>query len=269
MPQIAALPMYDLPELRDATDALWAAIATRLHEQGIEAPKTLLRQENLEKLWTSPNLLLAQTCGYPLVTSLRGKVTLLATPAYSAPGCEGAFYRSAIIVRADDPARSLADLRGRRCAINDSMSNSGMNLLRAEIAAVAQGNAPFFAETILTGAHIASVAAIADGRADVAAIDCVTWAHLRHLRPAATENLKILGWTEKSPGLPLITALHTPLATQRALTAALADIARDPSLEIVRHALRLEDFVVLDLSAYDAILGAERLARAGGYEFLK
>ncbi len=42
--RIAALPMYDLPELEAANDALWAAIAERLVAQGLEdTPDRLTR----------------------------------------------------------------------------------------------------------------------------------------------------------------------------------------------------------------------------------
>jgi hypothetical protein len=44
---------------------------------------------------------------------------LLATPIYSAPGCDGPNYRSLIVIAADHPARILDDLRGGICAIND------------------------------------------------------------------------------------------------------------------------------------------------------
>jgi hypothetical protein len=61
---VASLPMYDLPELREATDELWRALAARLQNRGIDAPVTLERDEtNLDAVWSDPRLLLSQTCG--------------------------------------------------------------------------------------------------------------------------------------------------------------------------------------------------------------
>lgn len=259
---LAALPMYDLEELREATDALWAAIAARL---GDAAPAHLTRDADLERIWTDPELLLGQTCGYPLVTTLRGRVALLATPHYRAAGCDGASYRSAVIVRADDRAASLADLRGRHCAVNDPASNSGMNLLRAAVAPLAGGAARFFGGVVMTGGHVGSIRAVAEGRADVASIDCVTWAHIGHLRPDAAAGLRVLAWTEASPGLPLITSRRTDAGTRRALVRALDEVARDPALAPVRDALRLEGFESLALRDYDSVLALERRARTAGY----
>jgi ABC-type phosphate/phosphonate transport system substrate-binding protein len=264
----ASLSMYDFDELRPATDALWEAIAARLTDRGIAAPPSLTRGPPLIDLWTDPALLLAQTCGYPLVTGLAGKVALLATPRYDAPGCEGTLYRSAIVVRATDPAATLADLRGRRCAVNNVDSNSGMNLLRAAIAPLADGGR-FFGAIITTGGHAASVRAVAGGDADVAAIDCVTWAHLRHLRPYETRGLRVLGWTSATQGLPLITSLHTDAPTRNALLGALDDVARDPALAPVRSQLRLDGFGALTLGDYEPVLALERMAQAAGYPVLQ
>ena len=238
--------MYDFPEVRRATDALWGGIARRLPGP----PVGLTRREDLLAVWTDPDLLLAQTCGYPLVTTLKGRVALVATPRYTAEGCEGAWYRSAIVVRADDAAQGVADLRGRRCAVNGLDSNSGMNLLRGAVSAFVEGGEMFFGATVLTGAHAASLRAVAQGEADVAAIDCVTWALLGRVRPAAVAGLRVLGWSAASPGLPLITAMGGDVA---GLRAVLEEVAVDPGVAWAREALLLEGFSVLPLSDYDVI----------------
>ncbi len=261
--------MYDLPELRPATDALWTAIAARLLDRGVAAPDVLSRGTDLPAMWTDRLLLLGQTCGYPLMTSLAGKVALITTPAYLAEGCDGALYRSAVVVRETDSAASLADLRGRRCAINDAASNSGMNVLRAAIAPLATGAPRFFAETIMTGSHAASVVAVAEGRADLAAIDCVTWAHLQRWRPETAGKLRVLDWTQPTPGLPLITATATSGATVRALAGALDDVAADPALAEQRAALLLGGFVRVAAAAYERIVELERGAVAAGYPVLQ
>src|SRR3546814_17315154 len=85
---------------------------------------------DLAALWTAPDLLFSQTCGYPLTHALAGRVTLVATPIYDCPGCDGGRYRSEILVRADDAAGQLADLKGRRAAVNAAASQSGCHALR-------------------------------------------------------------------------------------------------------------------------------------------
>src|SRR5208337_3099340 len=62
---IAALPMYDFPEIAAANDALWAAIAAGLKARGVGAPARLTRGEDIAALWRDPGLVFGQTCGYP------------------------------------------------------------------------------------------------------------------------------------------------------------------------------------------------------------
>jgi ABC-type phosphate/phosphonate transport system substrate-binding protein len=257
--------MYDLPELHWANDQLWAAIAVRLEAAGLnDVPQALDRQRPFDEVWTDPRLLLAQTCGYPFIKRLDGQVRLVATPHYGAQGCRGPFHSSAVIVRAGDPAHHLSDMKGATLALNDEGSGSGMNLLRAAIAPLANGQ-PFFGSVVVGGSHLESLRAIAAGEADVAAVDCVTWAHVRRLRPDLAGRLRALAWTDESPGLPLIAAKDVDDPTLAALRGALDDVARDPALAHVREALLLEGFSVLDEANYLATLRLEQRAIDLGY----
>ncbi len=261
----AALSMYDLSELQDANDALWVAIAARLRARGIfDVPDQLIRDATPEALWTDPDLLLAQACGLPLATRLVGRVRVVATPRYRARGCEGADYRSAVVVRTGSLASSLDDVRASRCAVNDLASNSGMNLLRAEIAPLAGGK-PFFRSVILTGSHLASAESVAQDEADVAAIDCVTWAHLQRWRPNLTARLRVLTWTVRNPGLPLITSPGTSPSQLAALRAVLDEVAADPALRKVRRTLLLEGFSLVPAEHYRATLRLQDIAANLGY----
>ena len=264
----AALSMYDLPELQPANDALWAAIVARLRDRNVfDAPDRLTRDVPPEVLWTDPDLVLAQACGFPLATRLDGRVRVVATPRYRAQGCQGTDHRSTVVVRADSPAASLDDLRASRCAINDLASNSGMNLLRAEIAPLARGRA-FFKSVVITGSHVASAEAVAEGEADLAALDCITWAHLQRWRPGLTARLRVLTWTVRTPGLPLITSLGTSPGQLAALRAALDEVAADPGLREVRQTLLLEGFSLVPGEHYRAALRLQEIANGLGYPHL-
>jgi ABC-type phosphate/phosphonate transport system substrate-binding protein len=263
--RFALLPMYDFPELRGAHDALWSAIAARLRRVSLDmVPERLTRSEGPSALWRDPCLLLGQTCGYPLMTDLTGRVRLVATPVYRAPGCQGAFHRSVIVVGADDPVADLNGLRGRRCAINSWDSNTGMNLLRAVVAPFAEG-ASFFKDIAVSGSHRQSLCLVAAGAADVAAIDCVTLEHMARIDPELVARTRILAWSPLSPGLPLISSMTTGEAWIDALGNALADVAIDPNLAAIREELLLDGFEVLPAETYTSVLSFEAEAVAQGY----
>ena len=264
---IAALPMYDFAELTAWHDALWHAIAMRLRNAGVMAPLTLTRDRGPIDLWQHPRLLLGQGCEYPIATSFFRFVRPVATPRYAVPGCDGARYRSAIVVRHDDAAQNLAQLHGRRCVINEVDSNSGMNLLRAVIAPLSGGQ-PFFATVERSGAHRRSAAMVAEGLADVAALDCVSYAHFRLLEPKTVSRLRVLAWTDPSPSLPYITARATDAATLAALRASLASVMSDAALEPVRRRLFLDGFDFAPAEDYAAVMALAQRARDHGYPVL-
>jgi len=267
--RIAALPMYDFPELETAHDELWSAIRTHLIAAAVaETPERLTHRADHVATWTDPLLLLGQGCEYPLAKFHAHHVRLVATPRYTAPGCDGAGYRSAIVVRADDTAETLSDLRDRRCVINEPDSNSGMNLLRASIARLARG-ARFFDSIVQSGSHRNSVRMVAHGEADVAAVDCVSFAHFQRLYPESTAPLRILSWTAATPSLPFITAAATSDSDLQKLRASLAAVVADRRLDAVRERLFLAGFDLQPAAGFAEVLQLEREAAELGYPQLR
>lgn len=127
---VAALPMYDWPEARKETDALWARIRDMIRGQGIDAPERLARcnrdvpavpggirdaagniiapdpatlppdELDLHALWHHPGLIFAQTCWGPMELGLANHVRVIGQPDYSAfAGCQRERYSSAILMR--------------------------------------------------------------------------------------------------------------------------------------------------------------------------
>ncbi len=262
---VASLPMYDLPELRAATDAWWQGLAGAFRREGIaDVPDCLDRRQSYQDVWLARDLLFSQACGYPLTHALAGRVTLVATPCYAAEGCETASYCSVVIVGADNPAGAIGDLRGARCAINAPDSQSGCNALRALVAPLA-ARGRFFGSVTVSGGHAASIALVAAGEADVSAVDCVTHALLSRHRPSALAGTRILCPTPSAPGLPYITREGADGDLLQRLRAGLERAFADPELAAARDALILENVATLPLSAYDRIRQMEDAAMAAGY----
>ncbi len=241
---LASLPMYDWPEIREDTDRFWAALATEL---GVSVE--LWRGTDYTAPWRDPDLLFSQTCGYPFTHALRGQVELVATPHYAADGCEGPNYCSFVFARKQKP---LATFRGQIAAINGPDSMSGMLALKLAFAGVTMPM-PFFADTIVTGGHIASLQAVQKGEADVCAIDAVCVALAKRYRPSLLEGMHVVAQSPSVPGLPFITQQFEVLALQNALTK----IFEDEALSETRERLLLKSFSILKTSDYDVILQRE------------
>ena len=261
----ASLPMYDLHEVRDRTGRLWAAIAEELRKIGLAGvPDALERPSDHHHAWRSDGLLFTQACGYPVATAFRGVLRVVATPHYAAPGCEGPRYSSVVVVREASRVTALEELRGAVCAFNARDSQSGYNALRATVAPIAQSGR-FFARTVETGAHAASMEAVRSGRADVCAVDGVTWAlHARH-RPSALTGLEVIRYTEPAPGLPFVTAGDVSDATLASIREALGHAFIRPDLAETREALLISGLSILPADAYEPLREMERAAAASGY----
>ncbi|TCK37914.1 ABC-type phosphate/phosphonate transport system substrate-binding protein [Paraburkholderia sp. BL8N3] len=264
---IAALPMYNAsPALAADWRALLGRAEARLAGWLAARGDTLSIVEPdgpLAAFWLRPDLLLSQTCGYPLVHALAGRVQVVATPAFDIDGCAPGRYRSVLVTGAQVDAPSLDACRGLRAAYNDDDSNSGMNLFRAAVAPLARAR-PFFASVTRTGGHLASLRALAiDRSADVAAIDCVTFAFVREHLPELANGVRVIGFTGDAPGLPFITSNAVAAGDVVRLADALDHAVRDdPALA---QRLKLRGFVRLPADDYPPILAIEREAVALGY----
>jgi len=260
----ASLPMYDLPELRAATDAWWAGLAAAMRAAGLrEVPNKLTRGTEAH-LWRSPRLLFSQSCGYPLTHTMRATLKVLATPGYAAPGCTGVRYSSALVVSEESSHTTLAELRGTVCVVNSRDSHSGYNSLRAAVAPLAH-RGRFFARVRVSGAHTESIGQVARREADVCAVDCVTHALLVRYRPAALAGTRVLGYTASAPGLPYVTRADMDEETVAKLGEGLRAAHTDPGLAAVREALLLSGIERLADCAYAEIDAIERQAVGAGY----
>jgi hypothetical protein len=256
-PMKAGLPMYDPPELRREVDAWWSGLAAAFRSAGIaDVPKRLDRGIAFDALWSAPDLLFAQACGFPMLGRWAGRLHYLATPRYTAPGCEDSGYCSWIVVAVDSTARTIEDLRGARCSISGRNSHSGYNALRALVAPLAC-NGRFFGSVSVSGSHSDSLAQIARGEADVAAIDCVTHALLSRCRPDAIAATQIIGRTARAPGLPYVTRSPADAGLVQRLRAGLALAFADPGLAPVRDALLIGGLDVLPVASYRCMADME------------
>ena len=258
-----ALPMYlGAP---DAVQTLWTVMHQALALEGLQGlPDAMAWPPDLHAHWRAPDLLLSQTCGYPLTHALQGQVQLLGCFRYAAPGCEGIYCRSVLIARKESAHLALEDFRNQRVAFNSSDSQSGYNALSALIAPMAQ-QGRFFSQALATGGHRGSVDAVREGRADLAAIDCVTWALLQMHDAAATEGLCTIGHSAPYPGLPLITSLHTPPEQVQALRHSLQCLVIAPAAAQALGQLLIEGFETPDLAVYQRCIEMESSAIASGY----
>lgn len=245
MPQgFAELLMYVAPpRIRQAQEQWLSRVLDILGVQRLDA-----QDLELKALWLSPQLLLTQTCGYPLMTELQGKVQVVGRPVYQLPHSANGNHCSLLIAREDDPRQALVEFRGSHGLLNSRDSNSGMNLFRHALAPLQQ-NGAFFADVTLTGGHRSSLAAIKAGDGDLAAIDSVTFDYLARDGSEEVAGVKVIARTAEGPCLPYITRL-----------GAEGDVIREvmnqalTELPDVAHVLAISEVMSASVEDYQVLL---------------
>ena len=261
--------MYCLPEMAAANAALWTALQLGLCAKGVEtADIKFYNGRCAAPDGIGPGVFFTQMCGYPLFKHYRDKGRVLGTPHYSTPGCVGSTHRAFFMVRSDDPAECLEDMRGRIFGCNSRLSNSGMNLPRLSLARIAGGK-PFFSSVVMTGGHVASLERLDESSIDICSIDNVTWGCFKKFRPVNSERYRILDETVSSPSLPYVTAVNTSESDAAAIAETLHEIMDDPQATNIRGALELAGVSTPDVDAYERLMEFEREAADLGFPEIK
>ena len=270
---IAALPMYDWPEVRGEVDAQWALLRDAFRQKGIDAPQTIVHRNgdlpavpggirdaegkliapdpailppddlDYHKLWLHPALLFAQTCWGPMELGLSSHVQVVGQPSYDAyEGGQGELYSSALVMRTGEgpEVRSPAD---------------GMPLLPLDL--IRGKRFTFNGTDSMSGIIGLTRDLQAAGESlDIFSSRSASGGHrpsivavaegradvaaidceswaLAQRFEPAARKVAIVGWTARRKGLPFITAATTPEKTVRAMREALAGLAEQPRIQRV------------------------------------
>ncbi|OPA99063.1 phosphate ABC transporter substrate-binding protein [Pseudomonas fluorescens] len=257
----AELLMYVAPEPIQQANQLWL---TRIFER-LNLSRRNADHLDLHGLWLAPELLVTQTCGYPLMTQLRGQVRVIGRPRYELAHGSGGEHCSLLLTRDDNPQSALADFYNSRGVINGHDSNSGMNLLRERLAPL-QRDGRFFTSVGISGAHRESLRWLREDRADLAAIDSVTFDYLARFAPQEVAGLRVVTRSAPSPTLPYIGPLSLSdehaARIREAMNLALQDLPQ------VADTLGIQEVLPASADDYEVLLSYQRYAADLGYSKL-
>lgn len=237
---IAAFPMYDRPEVA----AAWDRLLNLFRDAYGDGPSTLSRDGDLWEIWQSPDLLLAQTCGFPYRTRLKDKVTLIGAPDHGILEAPAGHYCSVIVAPPRFEGRELSALNGATLAYNEPLSQSGWAAAWRHF----DERALRIGRRVQSGAHRESARMVAEGAADFAALDVISWKLMQRF-DAFVEDLVVVDMTTPTPALPFISARYqdTP-RIQKALHNAIQNLTSGQ-----REELFLQGLVTLPQSSYEAV----------------
>jgi len=203
-------------------------------------------------LWSDDALLISQCCGYDIVHRYKGRLQVLATPWFTAPGCFEGNYASTIVVHENSLYRDVVDMFGTVVVVNGPESHSGMNALFSLVAPRSR-DGKFFADVKISGSHAQSLAAIKKGAADVASVDCLTYELLLRHQPRAIDGTRALGLTYTAPAPPYVTRANVSTDTVARMKNAMLATFSDPSTSNAREILLLANIEISSAEVYHRI----------------
>ncbi|TAN45933.1 MAG: phosphate/phosphite/phosphonate ABC transporter substrate-binding protein [Nitrospirae bacterium] len=162
-------------------------------------------------------------------------------------------YYSYIIVKKDNPIRSFPELRGKRFAFTDPLSNTGKLVPTYMLAKMNETPESFFSERIFTKSHDKSIKAVAQGVIDAAAVDSLIWEYLNATNPEFTSQTRVL---LKSPpyAIPPVAVPKTlPPEIKEKLKEAFLNAHLDPRGRDILNKMKIDKFVVIHDKAYDSV----------------
>ncbi|WP_027167159.1 PhnD/SsuA/transferrin family substrate-binding protein [Mesorhizobium sp. WSM3224] len=270
---VAALPMYDWPEMRGEVDAQWARLRDAFRQKGIDAPEAMARSNrdlppvpggirdgageviapdpatlppdelDFHELWLHPALLFGQTCWGPMEIWLSRHVQVIGQPSYDAfEGGRGELYSSAIVMRADGGPHVASP--------EDGSPSIPLDLIRGKCFAF---NNPDSMSGLLglkhdleaMGKSLDTFAAHFETGGHRASIVAITEGRadvaaidceswaLAQRFEPASKGAKVVGWTARRKGLPYITARTTPGKIIAAMREAIVGLADQPLVQRV------------------------------------
>ncbi len=162
-------------------------------------------------------------------------------------------YNSYIIVPKNSNINSLEDLRGKRFAFTDPMSNTGKLAPTSMLAQINETPDSFFGSYTFTYSHDRSIEAVAQQLVDGAAVDSLVWDYLNSNNPQHTSLTRIIK-TSKPYGIPPVVIpkeLEPHLKQQ--LKKILLDMHNNEDGRAILAKVMIDRFTEIDDKAYDSI----------------
>jgi phosphonate transport system substrate-binding protein len=195
-------------------------------------------------------------CGLPYVELERRRHAAL--EPLVAPILQGPRYAgrpicfSNVIVHADSPFWSFAELRGCCWCYNETLSQSGYGIIRYWL--MRQGETSgFFGRIVEAGWHERSVRMVAAGEADASAIDSQVLAVAMKDDPVLRRRLRVIATLGPSTIQPVVAARHLPACLRERIRQILIEMADDPVARPVLHEGMVERFAPVNDQSYEDI----------------
>lgn len=162
-------------------------------------------------------------------------------------------YRSYILVPENSGITRFEELRGKRFAYTDPLSNTGYMYPRYLVKQLGEDSNSFFKKTIYTYSHDNSIKAVYDKIVDGVAVDALVYDYLIEKQPEFAEEIRIINTSEEFGMPPIVVSPGVSMETRDKLEKIFLDMHNtDEGMAILQH-LKIEKFRIQEDKNYDCV----------------
>jgi len=177
-----------------------------------------------------------------------GMELLVAPVAYGKP-----VYHSYIIVPKTSKAQKIEDLRGKRFAFTDPMSNTGKLSPTYMLAMMNEEIDSYFSDYIFSYSHDRSIEMVAHSLIDGAAVDGLIWEYMNSKDPSLTSQTRIIKKSEPYGIPPIVVPATLEKNLKENLRNLFLTIHTEAEGKKILNKLSIDKFIVIDDQKYDSI----------------
>jgi phosphonate transport system substrate-binding protein len=210
-------------------------------------------------------------CSLALVehAAIRRRFEPIAAPVLTGSRYGGEpIYYSDVIVRHESPLQSFADLRGRKWAFNEKLSQSGYGITRFHLAQLGETGG-YFGQVVEAGRHEQAIALVASGEVDASAIDSHVLDTYLELQPHLRARFRIIASLGPSPIQPVAMRRDFSWRGKEELRLALTEIENNAEAREGLARAQIVRFVPVDEATYESVRTMSAFAAAAGLSVLK
>lgn len=190
-----------------------------------------------------------------------GEVEIIAVPLiHGRP-----FYRSYIIVHRKSGINSFLELKGKKFAFTDPLSNTGFFYPEYRLMRLGIRSEKFFVKTIFTYGHDNSIKAVEKGIVDGAAIDGLIYDYIFSMDSSKVKDIAVIEKSREFGIPPFVAGKGIDPELKIQLKRLILNIHKDSEGNEILRNLMIDSFVEADDSNYDSIRIMRREILSGNF----
>lgn len=162
-------------------------------------------------------------------------------------------YRSYVIVPSTSEDKDFFNLRGKRYAFTDPLSNSGYLVPVYWLYQRGENPDSFFKKYIFTRGHYNSIEAVAMRIVDGASVESYVWEQAKKVNPSMVSMTRVIKESEQYPFPPVVARRNLDPGLKKKVLGALLSMKKDPDGRGILMRMGLDGFIMVEDGFYDPL----------------